>query len=83
MNLADAKRLKKLEKTNVELKKILFEYLLENPDLVSQRIKVVIPMQNKQIVGYGLRSVDRARRNIVGASIDRCQARHVMFKGRQ
>ncbi len=74
---------KKLEKTNIEDKKKLFEYMLENSDLVSQRIKVVILMQKKQIFRYGLRSVGRARRNIVGASINRCQAKHVLFKQRQ
>ena len=44
MNLADVKRLKKLEKAITEVKKILFEYLLENSVLVSQLIKVVILM---------------------------------------
>ena len=67
MDLPDAKRLKELEKENVELKKMLAESLLKNRVLEEVNTKnVVSPMQKKQavahVVGHGLCSVRRACR---------------------
>mgnify|MGYP000111284910 CR=1 FL=1 len=69
MDLVDAKRLKELEKENVELKKMLAESLLKKSRAGrSQRKKMVSPMQKKQavaqVVSHGLCSVRRACRYV-------------------
>ena len=50
MELADAKRLKELEKENAELKKMLAESMLENRVLKEVNKKMVSPAQKKTAV---------------------------------
>ena len=67
MDVADAKRLKALEKENAELKKMLAEAMLDNPS--DQRKKMVSPSHKKRAVQYvaeqGMCSTRRACR-VVG-----------------